>query len=40
VDPDTPVRDADAFGRQVADVIARQVPEAGSLTWTSSAALG
>jgi cation diffusion facilitator family transporter len=38
VDPDLPARDADAIGRQVADAIARQLPEAGSLTWASRAA--
>ena len=40
VDPDLPARAADALGRQVADAIARQLPEAGSLTWTSRAAPG
>jgi cation diffusion facilitator family transporter len=34
VDPDLPVRDADALGRQVASSLARQLPEASSLTWT------
>ena len=38
VDPDLPVRDADALGRQVADALAEQVSEAGSLTWTTRAA--
>jgi cation diffusion facilitator family transporter len=38
VDPDLTTRDADAIGRHVADVLSRQVPEAGSLTWTSRAA--
>jgi cation diffusion facilitator family transporter len=38
VDPDLPARDADVIGRQVASAIARQIPEAGSLTWTSRAA--
>ncbi len=38
VDPDTSARDCDAIGRQVADVVGRQLPEAGSLTWTSRAA--
>jgi cation diffusion facilitator family transporter len=33
VDPDLPVRDADALGRQVANSLARQLPEASSLTW-------
>ena len=40
VDPELPARDADTLGRQVADAIARQLPEAGSLTWTSRAAPG
>jgi cation diffusion facilitator family transporter len=38
VDPDLTTRDADAIGRQVAGALSRQVPEAGSLTWTSRAA--
>jgi len=38
VDPDLPVRAADALGRQVADAVSGQLPEAGSLTWTSRAA--
>jgi cation diffusion facilitator family transporter len=38
VDPDLPVRAADALGRQVADAVSRQLPVAGSLTWTSRAA--
>jgi cation diffusion facilitator family transporter len=38
VDPDLPARDADAIGRQVAEVLSRQLPEAGSLTWASRAA--
>ena len=38
VDPDLPVRDADAPGRQVAVALARQLPEAGSLTWAARAA--
>jgi len=38
VDPDLPARDADAIGRQVAATVARQLPQAGSLTWTSRAA--
>jgi divalent metal cation (Fe/Co/Zn/Cd) transporter len=37
VDPDLPVREADALGRQVAAELAREVPEAGSLTWTTRA---
>jgi len=36
-DPGLPARDADALGRQVAAVLARQLPEAGSLTWISRA---
>jgi cation diffusion facilitator family transporter len=38
VDPDLTARDADALGRQVADEISRQLPEAGSFTWTTRAA--
>ena len=38
VDPDLPARDADAIGRQVAGALSRQLPQAGSLTWTSRAA--
>ena len=38
VDPDLSARDADALGRLVADEISRQLPEAGSLTWTTRAA--
>ena len=38
VDPDLPVRDADELGRQVAAALARQFPDAGSLTWTTRAA--
>ncbi len=37
VDPDLPAREADATGRHVAAAISRQLPEAGSLTWTSRA---
>ena len=37
VDPDLPVRDADELGRQVATALAKEVPEAGSLTWTTRA---
>lgn len=40
VDPDISARDADAIGRQVAGAIGHQLPEAGSLTWTSRAAPG
>jgi divalent metal cation (Fe/Co/Zn/Cd) transporter len=40
VDPDLPVRDADELGRQVATALARELPEAGSLTWTTRAAPG
>ena len=38
VNPDLPVKDADAIGRLVADKLSRQLPEAGSLTWTTRAA--
>jgi cation diffusion facilitator family transporter len=38
VDPDITARDADALGRQAADQISAQLPEAGSLTWTTRAA--
>jgi cation diffusion facilitator family transporter len=38
VDPELPVRQADALGRQVANVLSRELPEAGSLTWTTRAA--
>ena len=38
VDPDLPVRDADELGCQVATALAREVPDAGSLTWTTRAA--
>ena len=38
VDPDTSARDSDAIGRQVAQAVARQLPEVGSFTWTSRAA--
>ena len=37
VDPDLPVRAADALGRQVADAVSGLLPVAGSLTWTSRA---
>ena len=37
VDPSLPARDADAIGREVAVALARQLPEAGSLTWASRA---
>ncbi|HEX6448166.1 MAG TPA: cation diffusion facilitator family transporter [Trebonia sp.] len=40
VDPDLTARDADALGRLVADEISRQLPEAGSFTWTTRAAPG
>jgi divalent metal cation (Fe/Co/Zn/Cd) transporter len=36
-DPGLPARDADAIGRQVAAALARQLPEAGSLSWISRA---
>jgi cation diffusion facilitator family transporter len=38
VDPDLTARDADVLGRQVADAIAAQLPEAGAFTWTTRAA--
>jgi cation diffusion facilitator family transporter len=38
VDPDLPARDADALGRLVARQISRQLPQAGSFTWTTRAA--
>jgi cation diffusion facilitator family transporter len=38
VDPELTARDADAVGRLVADAISRQIPHAGSLTWTTRAA--
>jgi divalent metal cation (Fe/Co/Zn/Cd) transporter len=38
VDPDLTARDADALGRQVATAISEQLPQAGSLTWTTRAA--
>lgn len=38
VDPDLTARQADAMGRLVAGEITRQLPEAGSLTWTTRAA--
>jgi cation diffusion facilitator family transporter len=38
VRPDLTARDADALGRQVAGAIARELPAAGSLTWTTRAA--
>jgi cation diffusion facilitator family transporter len=38
VDPDMTARDADTLGRQVADELSRQLPDAGSLTWTTRAA--
>ncbi|MGH3191953.1 MAG: hypothetical protein ACRDOL_32845 [Streptosporangiaceae bacterium] len=38
VDPDLTARQGDALGRQVADAVARDLPEAGSLTWTTRAA--
>jgi cation diffusion facilitator family transporter len=38
VDPELPARDADAIGRQVAAELSRQLPEAGSFTWTTRAA--
>jgi cation diffusion facilitator family transporter len=38
VDPELPAKDADALGRQVAGQISRQLPQAGSFTWTTRAA--
>jgi cation diffusion facilitator family transporter len=38
VRPDLTAREGDALGRQAADAIARQLPEAGSLTWATRAA--
>ena len=38
VEPDLPAKDADAMGRQVADKLSRQLPAAGSFTWTTRAA--
>jgi cation diffusion facilitator family transporter len=38
VDPDLPAREADALGRLVAGALSRQLPEAGSFTWTTRAA--
>jgi hypothetical protein len=38
VGPDLSARDADALGRLVADGISRQLPQAGSFTWTTRAA--
>ena len=38
VDPELPAKDADAMGRLVADQLSRQLPEAGSFTWTTRAA--
>ena len=38
VDPDLPVRDADAIGHEVAAALARRLPQAGSLAWTVRAA--
>jgi divalent metal cation (Fe/Co/Zn/Cd) transporter len=38
VDPDMTARDADTLGRQVAGELSRQLPDAGSLTWTTRAA--
>jgi len=40
VDPDLPARDADAVGRHVAAALARQLPEAGGLTWIGRAGPG
>ena len=38
VDPELSARGADAMGRLVADELSRQLPEAGSLAWTTRAA--
>jgi divalent metal cation (Fe/Co/Zn/Cd) transporter len=38
VDPALTVSAADALGQQVARAVARQVPQAGSFTWTARAA--
>jgi cation diffusion facilitator family transporter len=38
VDPDLPVKDADALGHLVADAISSHLPQADSLTWTARAA--
>ena len=35
VDPDLTVQDADVLGRYVAAAIARELPDAGSLTWAT-----
>jgi cation diffusion facilitator family transporter len=40
VDPDLTARDADAIGRHVAVVLARQLPYVGSFTWSSRAGPG
>jgi cation diffusion facilitator family transporter len=38
IDPDLTAKDADGLGRQVADLLSRQLPEAGSFTWATRAA--
>jgi len=38
VDPELTAAGADALGRRVADQISREIPEAGSFTWTTRAA--
>jgi cation diffusion facilitator family transporter len=38
VRPDLTAREGDALGRQAADAIARQLPQAGSLSWATRAA--
>jgi cation diffusion facilitator family transporter len=38
VDPELPAKDADALGRQVAEQISRQLPEAGIFAWATRAA--
>jgi divalent metal cation (Fe/Co/Zn/Cd) transporter len=37
VDPGLSARDADEIGRQVATALARELPQAGSVTWASRA---
>ena len=36
--PDLSAKEADAIGRHVANQLSRQLPEAGSFTWTARAA--
>ncbi len=35
VDPELTAREADALGRRVADAVGRELPQAGSLTWSA-----